>query len=52
MGGSVTEGAADDSYAFNDFGKDFACVDPTGENPQSGMIVHVEQVRLHWKSQS
>ncbi|KAI9639631.1 putative ubiquitin activating enzyme [Dioszegia hungarica] len=28
---------------FNDFGKDFACVDSTGENPQSGMIVHVEE---------
>lgn len=33
-----------DRYVFNDFGKDFACVDPTGENPQSGMIVHVEDV--------
>ena len=29
---------------FNDFGRDFACVDTTGENPQSGMIVHVEEV--------
>ncbi|OCF60450.1 ubiquitin-activating enzyme E1 [Kwoniella mangroviensis CBS 10435] len=28
---------------FNDFGKDFACVDPTGENPQTGMIVEVEE---------
>ncbi|KAK4687153.1 ubiquitin-activating enzyme E1, partial [Tremellales sp. Uapishka_1] len=27
---------------FNDFGSDFACVDATGENPQLGMIVHVE----------
>lgn len=29
---------------FNDFGKDFACVDPTGEQPQNGMVVHVEEV--------
>lgn len=29
---------------FNDFGKDFACVDPTGEQPQTGMVVHVEEV--------
>ena len=29
---------------FNDFGKDFACVDATGEQPQTGMIVHVEEV--------
>lgn len=29
---------------FNDFGSDFACVDSTGENPQSGMIVHIEEV--------
>lgn len=28
---------------FNDFGKDFACVDPTGENPQSGMVVYIEE---------
>ncbi|KAK8864255.1 hypothetical protein IAR55_001501 [Kwoniella newhampshirensis] len=28
---------------FNDFGNDFACVDPTGENPQSGMIVEVDE---------
>lgn len=28
---------------FNDFGNDFACVDPTGENPQSGMIVSVDE---------
>ncbi|WVF71622.1 hypothetical protein IAT40_006430 [Kwoniella sp. CBS 6097] len=28
---------------FNDFGKDFACVDPTGENPQTGMIVEVDE---------
>lgn len=31
---------------FNDFGKDFACVDSTGEQPQTGMIVHVEEVSL------
>lgn len=29
---------------FNDFGKDFACVDPTGENPLSGMIVEIDEV--------
>ncbi|ORX36807.1 putative ubiquitin activating enzyme [Kockovaella imperatae] len=28
---------------FNDFGKDFACVDATGEQPQTGMIVQVEE---------
>ncbi|WWD17448.1 hypothetical protein CI109_101889 [Kwoniella shandongensis] len=28
---------------FNDFGSDFACVDPTGENPQTGMIVEVDE---------
>ncbi|NXD32169.1 UBA1 enzyme, partial [Spelaeornis formosus] len=28
---------------FNDFGNDFTCVDATGENPQSGMIVHIEE---------
>jgi ubiquitin-activating enzyme E1 len=28
---------------FNDFGTDFTCADPTGENPMSGMIVHVEE---------
>ncbi len=38
---------------FNDFGTDFACVDPTGENPQTGMVVSVEEVslrcsRLYW----
>jgi hypothetical protein len=31
---------------FNDFGKDFTCVDPTGEQVQSGMIVHVEEVSV------
>jgi hypothetical protein len=30
------------SSVFNDFGPNFACVDPTGENPLSGMVVHVE----------
>ena len=30
---------------FNDFGTDFTCADPTGENPQTGMVVHVEEVR-------
>ncbi|KAH9951667.1 ubiquitin activating enzyme [Amylocystis lapponica] len=29
--------------AFNDFGPKFACVDPTGEQPLSGMIVSVEK---------
>ncbi|BEJ01563.1 hypothetical protein CcaverHIS631_0602450 [Cutaneotrichosporon cavernicola] len=27
---------------FNDFGDDFTCVDPTGENPLSGMVLYVE----------
>ncbi|KAL1410395.1 E1 ubiquitin-activating protein [Vanrija albida] len=27
---------------FNDFGNDFVCVDPTGENPLSGMVLYVE----------
>ncbi|TXT08346.1 uncharacterized protein COLE_05270 [Cutaneotrichosporon oleaginosum] len=27
---------------FNDFGDDFTCVDLTGENPLSGMVVHIE----------
>lgn len=27
---------------FNDFGDDFACIDTTGENPLSGMILYVE----------
>lgn len=31
--------------AFNDFGAKFTCVDPTGEQPLSGMIVSVEKVR-------
>jgi ubiquitin-activating enzyme E1 len=33
------------SSVFNDFGNDFACVDPTGENPQTGMVVNIEEVR-------
>ncbi|WVQ72739.1 hypothetical protein IAR50_002299 [Cryptococcus sp. DSM 104548] len=28
---------------FNDFGKDFACVDATGENPQTGIIAAIDQ---------
>jgi len=32
------------SYAFNDFGSKFTCIDPTGEQPLSGMIVSVENV--------
>lgn len=28
---------------FNDFGANFTCVDPTGEQPLSGMIVSVDQ---------
>ena len=31
------------STAFNDFGPKFTCVDPTGEQPLSGMIVSVEK---------
>lgn len=31
------------AYAFNDFGPKFTCVDPTGEQPLSGMIVEVSQ---------
>ncbi|KAI0796755.1 ubiquitin activating enzyme [Abortiporus biennis] len=30
-------------YAFNDFGPKFTCVDPTGEQPLSGMIVSVDR---------
>jgi hypothetical protein len=33
------------SSVFNDFGPKFTCVDPTGEQPLTGMIVSVEQVR-------
>jgi hypothetical protein len=32
------------SSVFNDFGPKFTCVDPTGEQPLSGMIVSVEKV--------
>lgn len=31
------------SSVFNDFGSDFACVDPTGENPGSGMVVSIDE---------
>ncbi|KAJ2725602.1 E1 ubiquitin-activating protein [Coemansia sp. D1744] len=30
-------------YTFNDFGKDFVVVDPTGEEPLSGMVANIEQ---------
>lgn len=33
------------SSAFNDFGAKFTCVDPTGEQVLTGMIVSVEKVR-------
>jgi hypothetical protein len=39
------DGCANVRSVFNDFGNDFTCVDATGENPQSGMIVHIEEVR-------
>jgi ubiquitin-activating enzyme E1 len=32
------------SYAFNDFGPKFTCVDPTGENPLSGIIASIDKV--------
>ena len=32
--------------AFNDFGPKFTCVDPTGEQPLTGMIVSVDKVRF------
>ena len=32
-----------DSSAFNDFGPKFTCVDPTGEQPLTGMIVSVDK---------
>lgn len=32
------------SSVFSDFGKNFACVDATGENPQSGMVVDIQEV--------
>ena len=34
-----------DRIAFNDFGPKFTCVDPTGEQPLSGMIVSVDKVQ-------
>ena len=33
-----------DSSVFNDFGSKFTIVDPTGEEPLTGMIVSVEKV--------
>lgn len=30
-------------YAFNDLGPKFTCVDPTGENPLSGIIADIDQ---------
>jgi hypothetical protein len=33
------------SSTFNDFGPKFAVVDPTGEQPMTGMIVSVDKVR-------
>ena len=32
------------SSAFNDFGPKFTCVDPTGEQPLSGIIASVDKV--------
>jgi ubiquitin-activating enzyme E1 len=34
------------SSVFNDFGPKFTCVDPTGEQALTGMIVSVEKVSL------
>jgi len=31
------------STAFNDFGPEFTCVDPTGEQPLSGMIASIDR---------
>lgn len=33
-----------ESSVFNDFGPKFTCVDPTGEQPLTGMIVSVDKV--------
>jgi ubiquitin-activating enzyme E1 len=33
------------SSVFNDFGPAFTCVDPTGEQPLTGMIAAVDEVR-------
>ena len=32
--------------AFNDFGPKFTCIDPTGEQPLTGMIVSVDKVHF------
>lgn len=37
--------------AYNDFGAKFTCVDPTGEQPLSGMIVSVDKVNMAYMSQ-
>jgi ubiquitin-activating enzyme E1 len=34
------------SAAFNDFGPKFTCVDPTGEQPLTGMVVQIEKVTI------
>lgn len=34
------------SAAFNDFGAKFTCVDPTGEQPLTGMVVQIEKVTM------
>lgn len=34
------------SAAFNDFGDKFTCVDPTGEQPLTGMIVSIDKVSI------
>jgi len=34
------------SSVFNDFGPKFTCVDPTGEQPLTGMIVEVDKASL------
>lgn len=31
---------------FNDFGSDFTCVDPTGEQPLTGMVAEIDQVNI------
>lgn len=33
---------------FNDFGPKFTCIDPSGEQPLTGMIVSVDKVCDHW----
>jgi len=35
-----------DRSIFNDFGPKFTCVDPTGEQALSGMIVSIDKVRI------